>query len=56
MPFDPEITRCAIAAALACLATVWLRPSPFWALSTARPFVLARVRPDGPRRFRSAAD
>ncbi|WP_281011432.1 hypothetical protein [Lichenibacterium minor] len=28
----------------------------FWAMTVGQPFVLARVRPDGPRRFRSAAD
>ena len=28
----------------------------FWAMTVGQPFVLARVRPDGPDRFRSAAD
>ncbi len=27
----------------------------FWAMMVGRPFVLARVRPDGPGRFSSAA-
>ena len=56
MPFDPDLARCAIAAALACLTAVWLRSSPFWALNVTRPFVLARVRQDGPSRFRSATN
>ena len=28
----------------------------FWAMTVGQPFVLARVRPDGPHRFRSTAD
>ena len=28
----------------------------FWAMTVGQPFVLARVRPDGPSRFRFAAD
>lgn len=55
MPFDPDLARCAIATALACLTAVWLRSSPFWALSVTRPFVLARVRHDGSSRLLSAA-
>ena len=51
VPCDPDLARCAVAAALACLAAVWLRPSPFWALNVTRPFVLARIRPDGSSRF-----
>ena len=57
VPFDPDphLTHCVIAAALACLAAVCLRPSPFWALNVTRPFVLARI-PVRPDRFRQTVD
>ena len=42
--------------------TMWAHITPwlptragFWAMTVAQPFVLARVRPDGPSRFRFAA-
>ena len=44
-------------------ATMWAHIIPwlptragFWAMTVGQPFVLARMRPDGPYRFRSAAD
>ena len=44
-------------------ATMWAHIIPwlptcagFWAMTVGQPLVLARVRPNGPRRFRSAAD
>jgi hypothetical protein len=45
------------AAAMWASAVPWLPTrAGFWAMMVGRPFVLARVRPDGPTRFRSAAD
>ena len=45
------------ATAMWAFAGPWLPTrAGFWAMMGARPFVLARVRPDGPSRLRSAAD
>ncbi len=54
----PGLGRLVTAAAAAMWAhiTPWLPTrAGFWAMMVGRPFVLARVRPDGPGRFSSAA-
>ena len=52
----PETLIWAAVAAMTAAAVRFPHPTVFWSLGTRRPFVLARVRPDGPARFRSAAD
>ncbi len=51
-----ELIRWAAVAAMTAAVIRFPRPTVFWSLGARRPFVLARVRPDGPSRFRSAAD
>lgn len=50
-----ELIRWAVVAALTAAALRFPTSTAFWSLGARRPFVLARVRPDGPGRFRSAA-
>ncbi len=50
-----ELIRWAAVAAMTAAVIRFPRPTVFWSLGARRPFVLARVRPDGPSRFRAAA-
>ncbi len=45
-----------VASAMWACVVPWLPTrAGFWAMTGGQPFVLARVRPDGPNRFRVAA-
>ncbi len=50
-----ELIRWAAIAAMTAAVIRFPRPTVFWSLGARRPFVLARVRPDGSNRFRAAA-
>ncbi len=49
-----ELIRWTAVAAMTAAVIRFPRPTVFWSLGARRPFVLARVRPDGPGRFRFA--